>query len=363
MQGYSRGITEFLGRLTMDFPIRIWIVDNSGSMILNDGCRLVETSDRANVRLVKCTRWDELRETVSYHARMASLLRAATRFRLLNHPGPSVGPQTFSIAVDASTSEPIRSEMDAQEAIRIMQRAHPRGVTPLTEHVLAVHDQVERMAPSLRARGQRAVVILATDGLPSDDQGHGGQFISNQFVQALRLLSSLPVWIVIRLCTDDPEVVKFYSELDENLELNLEVLDDFVNESREVAKHNPWLNYALPLHRCREMGFSNKILDLLDERPLTKSEISRFCSLLFGEDRWDEVPDPDVDWYGFLRSVEGAAKEEGEQWNPVRKRVEPWINVKRLDYILGERRTSIVSALLVALAALILAAIFFFILD
>jgi hypothetical protein len=98
-------------------------------------------------------------------------------------------------------------------------------------------------------------VILATDGLPSDDQGYGGDEITQEFVSALRALEGLPVWIVIRLCTDDKNITKFYNRLDGLLELNLDVLDDFVGESREVQLKNPWLNYALPMHRCRELGY------------------------------------------------------------------------------------------------------------
>jgi len=41
-------------------------------------------------------------------------------------------------------------------------------------------------------------------------------------------------------------------------------------EAAEVTKENPWLNYALPLHRLREFGFHDRVFDILDERPLLK---------------------------------------------------------------------------------------------
>ena len=41
------------------------------------------------------------------------------------------------------------------------------------------------------------------------------------------MLEGLPVWVVIRLCTNEKKVTEFYNQIDEVLEFNLEVLDDF----------------------------------------------------------------------------------------------------------------------------------------
>jgi len=69
------------------------------------------------------------------------------------------------------------------------------------------------------------------------------------------MLEGLPVWVVIRLCTNEKKVTEFYNQIDEVLEFNLEVLDDYLDEAKEVYKFNKWLNYALPMHRCRELGY------------------------------------------------------------------------------------------------------------
>ena len=46
----------------------------------------------------------------------------------------------------------------------------------------------------------------------------------------------------------------------------MDVLDDLEGEAKEVCGPNPWLNYALPLHRAREWGLHKRVFDLLDEK-------------------------------------------------------------------------------------------------
>jgi len=181
---------------------------------------------------------------------------------------------------------------------------------------------------------------LATDGLPTDEQGYGGAAITNAFIQALNGLVGLPVWLVIRLCTDESDVTDFYNQLDGKLEMSLEVLDDFIGEYKEVRKYNPWLNYALPLHRCRELGYHDRIFDLIDERALTKGELRDFCVLLFGTE-YRLIPDPVVDWKGFLGYVQKHLGDEQTQWNPLNAKKEPWINIRKLHRIYGGGTCSI----------------------
>lgn len=148
----------------------------------------------------------------------------------------------------------------------------------------------------------------------------------------MRSLEGLPIWLVIRLCTDEDDVTKFYNDLDGMLELSLEVLDDFNGESQEVSKKNPWLNYAIPMHRCRELGYHDRLFDLIDERALTKGELRDFCVLLFGT-QYDQIPDPLSAWADFAEYIEQRLQHETEQWNPRRKKLKPWISVKKLNKI------------------------------
>lgn len=46
------------------------MIDNSGSMVIGDGHRIVETSDRKIIEQA-VSRWEEIQDTVFYHSQMA----------------------------------------------------------------------------------------------------------------------------------------------------------------------------------------------------------------------------------------------------------------------------------------------------
>ena len=325
-QGFTQGLAEALRTNKRAFPLSIWIVDNSGSMATRDGHRFVETTDSSAVKVVECTRWAEMQQTVSYHVQMAALLQSPTVFRMLNDPGRIAGPQQFSIA-EHSASEINREVAVAQQ---VMLNAAPGGVTPLIPHLQEVRQNILDMEDQLRKDGSKVVLVLATDGLPTDQRGISDRLVQRQFVDALRMLEGLPVWIVVRLCTDEEEVVDFWNNLDNQLELSLEVLDDFIAEAKEIQETNTWLNYGLPLHRMREMGFYHKLFDLLDERKLAKDELREFFRILFGNAHMDSVPDPEADWKGFCDAIERLNRKEGKTWNPIKRRMDYWVDIGKL---------------------------------
>jgi len=331
-QGYTRGLSTSLAQTIKSFPLRIWVVDNSGSMQKTDGHRFVETKRTQDVKVVDCSRWNEIKDCIEYHAQMAAALEAPTTFRMLNDPACGPSSQQFGVAENSLDSRVLQEEVD--RAITIMKTAQPGGVTPLIQHIEEIRQSVKELEPQLRADGCRVAIILATDGLPTDSRGYGGANIQQQFVEALRGLEGLPVWVVVRLCTDEENVVEFYNDLDGQLELSLEVLDDFLEEATEVNEHNPWLNYALPLHRLREMGYHHRIFDMMDERAFTHEELREYCSLLLvDKSPSDELPDPSADWNEFSKTVKTLLAKQPGQWNPMKKKVTPWIDVKKMDKI------------------------------
>lgn len=209
-QGYTQGLAQILHESTQAFPLRFWIVDNSGSMAMTDGHRLISSKNSSaaasqKVKIVPCTRWKEIQETVEYHAQMAALLQAPTVFRLLNDPGVRVGPQEFSVA---QLGGPERIDSDLARAQQTMANASPTGVTPLARHIVEIRQQIVLLESQLNQEGRKVVIVLATDGLPTNEYGIGGDMANNEFVRALKSMEGLPIWIVIRLCTDEDSIVE-----------------------------------------------------------------------------------------------------------------------------------------------------------
>mmetsp|Transcript_10377 Transcript_10377/g.15617 ORF Transcript_10377/g.15617 Transcript_10377/m.15617 type:complete len:284 (+) Transcript_10377:537-1388(+) len=275
----------------------------------------------------------EIQECVDYHVQISAMLHAPTVFRLLNNPGVSAGSQEFDIATKGEDMIP----SDVSNAMNIMSRTRPSGCTPLTEHITEIHSSISAMKESLQSEGKRAVVVLATDGLPTNEYGECNSYIKDSFVRSLKKLEGLPVWLVVRLSTDEEDVVDFYNSLDDQLELSMDVLDDFCGEAAEIYEHNPWMNYALPIHRLREMGFHDRVLDMIDERPLTHAEIRDYCLLLFGANKCDGLPDPSIDWGAFASNVNQLLSEEKLQWNPMKKKMMPLIDMKKLNKKYGDK--------------------------
>jgi hypothetical protein len=385
-QGFPAGLASEMENVKNLYPTRIWIVDNSGSMRLDDGHPWPSEytssqnggSDRARRALVssrsaKITRWKELQDSVEYHARLGECLHAPSIFRFLNDPGPQVAPSEVALLPSYSAQRldnrlsvddhkillnnkaPLtltipeqsqvltQSQMDSSyhEAVdnfcKVLQKAEAKGVTPLTHHIQVIHRHLEEFQSALLQNGQQVVLVIATDGLPSNNQGESPLSIKTEFAQALKALQSLPVWIVIRLCTDDKDVVEYYNQFDAQLELPLEVLDDLVSEAMEIRAVNPWLNYAGPLHRCREMGYHHRVMDLLDERLLTIDELKDFLVLLFGS-TIENAPNPRYDWNGFSQVVSRTVKAEGQLYNPATGKLDHWINLRVLDRLYSPKR-------------------------
>merc|ERR1712151_1373584 len=332
---YTRGLSNYINKTKKQFALRIWIIDNSGSMNSNDGSNIVDTyNGNERIRMVPCTRWEEIRDCVKYHIEFAEIVQAPTSFRFLNAPDRQ--PQRFGVA-GAIGSDQV--SCNGHEAITIMNNVQASGCTPLTSHIMEIQREVKVMASQLRKKRQRLSITIATDGLPTDERGYGGNTQNQLFIQSLSGLEGLPVWVVIRLCTDDDDVVSFYKELDSQLELSIEVLDDFVAEAKKVRAEIPWLNYALPLHRLREMGYQNLIFNMLDEMKLDKCDLRDFCSLLFGKEIFDN-PFPSLDWEGFVNCIDLLQRKEELQWNPIRKKFKPWISLNKLNHAYGHPKVS-----------------------
>jgi len=177
----------------------------------------------------------------------------------------------------------------------------------------------------LSVQPHQVAIVIATDGLPNEHVS---------FLNAMRMMQKLPVYIVVRLCTDDDAAMHFWKTLDLDLNVPVEILDDFESEAHQVYSMNPWITYSLPLQRIREWGYRSEILESLRDRPLTIEEMRDCCALIFGVPSLN-LCDPKTNWLGFREDIEALVSHESRQWHPVLRRTKGWINLKVLGDIYG----------------------------
>jgi hypothetical protein len=288
--GMQDAVLKSLNRI----PMRYFIVDDSGSMAVSDGHRLV------NNKMVNCTRWSELVCGMKFHAGLAQASGAVSEFRLLNAAVPClVGCQ------------------DGGEGYRMLMRAldgTPGGKTPLCRHINEITAQIRSMETQIRQAGHKVVVVIATDGESTD----------GDILTALKPLENLPVQIVIRLCTDEDNIVNYWNDIDNQLEAEIDVLDDLAGEAEEVCSNNKWLTYGEPMHKLREFGIDIKEFDLLDQSKLSLEQIRVVCATLFGG-RPDDYPHPEADAKAFMKYLHVKNQESGLVYSPTKKAMRPWI--------------------------------------
>jgi hypothetical protein len=133
--------------------------------------------------VVGCSRWDELSQTIRFHAGLAEAAGTPLEFRLLN------GADPVMCGLRNDNGEEHKFLLDLLDD-------EPAGQTPLCAQIRVIVENIKSIENELRGRHKRAAVIIATDGESTD----------GDVARALKPLEKLPVWLVIRLCTDEDKV-------------------------------------------------------------------------------------------------------------------------------------------------------------
>jgi hypothetical protein len=313
-----------------------------------DGHLVVQSSEPPfRIQNVDCTRWEEVSSSVRWHADFSARMEAPMAIRLLNEP--LAGPQQLGIAVGQNFKTGTPREEEIQRLREVLSN-RPVGRGCLTTHLREVVNAVTSV-PRFQLENRSIAIVFVTDSLPSSDDGQDGDRAAAEFLDILQRLEGLPVYVVIRLSTDDENVVSFYSDLDTTAAtveksgdlhsgLHLDVLDDYVSEAEDIYKHNPWLNYGYPLHLCRESAVNFPVFDALNDRPLLHSELSSFISLVFDRQNpafmEQPLPNPRTDYKAFREELQKLVQKNGALYNPVKKRIMPWIDMRAMDRIYGQ---------------------------
>ena len=137
---------------------------------------------------------------------------------------------------------------------------------PLCAKVREVVKQIEEYKPNIRG-GQKIVLFIATQGLPSD----------GDIKEALQPLNGSPVHLVVRLCSDDAELRSAWKKAQEALRFKIDIVGG--RSVKLIAPENKWLSYGEPLRQLREMGGSLGDVPFIkiDQELLSAAEMKRLC--------------------------------------------------------------------------------------
>lgn len=310
----------FAAELAQDdgnIALRIYLLDNSGSMNATDGS-IFAPGAGGRLQLTPASRWEELQAMVVEQANWNRELAVPCQFQLLNSPSPRNPQEGVDIFhVDARTG-------NAQEQIRVLQdtlrRERPGCGTPLAARLGDIRQRLLHEGAELARTGRQISLVIATDGMPNEPR--------HEFVAALRrIMNELPIVVVIRLCTDDDRVTDFYDEVDKEVEMPLDIIDDLRGEAQQIYKLNPWLAYSPMLQTVRTAGTFSKVFDFVDERALTPMEVALCAQLLIrrpGMPPYSRHPDE------FIREIESDLSHADQVFDAHRRRMVPPLDLGKL---------------------------------
>ncbi|KAJ1621972.1 hypothetical protein T492DRAFT_1127381, partial [Pavlovales sp. CCMP2436] len=203
----------------------------------------------------------------------------------------------------------------------------PRDGDPICKRVREVAEVIASQSQHLLATGKHAFVVIVTDGQPTD----------GDLWTAMEPLTKLPVKLCVRLCCEEPNVIRYWSRLDAlHEQLELFVIDNLYAAALEAAKKNKWLSYTSSIHHVREWGIRLETLDLIEERPLTGPEIRELTVTLLGAEA-EGLPNPQTDWAGFSRQYEALQREIPQPHSVLHGNRAPWVDLEALKaHLRGE---------------------------
>ncbi|CAF3830554.1 unnamed protein product [Rotaria sp. Silwood1] len=179
----------------------VFICDDSGSMNTPLG-------DLSGPFDKKPSRWDELKQTVSIVVDIASVF------------------DPDGVDIYFLNREPIFHVRNSEQLIPVfaVPPSGPTPIVPIFQRVLRdkQHEIEER----------KLLILLATDGVPTDDQGNRDiRSFKHVLKHERKPTNHIPVTIIA--CTDEDDCIEYLNDWDRNIP-NLDVVDDYRNEKKEI---------------------------------------------------------------------------------------------------------------------------------
>ncbi|CAF0816623.1 unnamed protein product [Adineta ricciae] len=211
----------------------VFICDDSGSMNtpLDD---IRKTHGRSE------TRWSRLQKTVSIVVDLASTL------------------DPNGVDVYFLNRDPVLHVRNSKELVATFaeEPSGPTSVTKILRNILHMkRDEIQQ---------RNLLIVLATDGLPTDDAGHTELAPFEHVLEKERIpINKIPMTIIA--CTNDREIMRYLNFLDKHVPY-LDVVEDYKHEREQIL-------------RIQERGFPFTFGDYIVK------------TLMGGIDRWFDLLD------------------------------------------------------------------------
>ncbi len=270
--GFPSDILQFLFAY-----VKIFILDNSGSM---------DNVDGVDQDGIKCTRYEEL----------GILIETLKIFE------NSVYPTIISfLSGEMFVIGGLNPKNTFAQVMNFYKQRKMHSSTPLCSTLTKACDYVKSLNILANVH-----IIIATDGESSD----------GNLVECLyNIIKKINIYaITFKLCTNDPKIVKYYNDIDQELENKnfggiVETIDDYLSEKQEVHDLNPWLTLLLLIYRLR-LIYTCTCLDGLDERLISLRQSLEFIALITTGNVASEIPNPHRDWIAFSQYIKDHHIEE-----------------------------------------------------
>ena len=187
------------------------IADDSGSM--DNEIKSDEAQKDAASAPIK-TRWGELKTTVAMVAEMASLMDPSGVDVYFLNRAPVMNVKSYSQVEKAFIPG-------------------PRGFTPIVPILQRVLEDKKDVI-----KEKKLLIILATDGIPSDNKGDDDTKGLEMFLKRMKTTYAqlgTRTFISILACTDEENVMKVLNKWDDEIK-GVDVVDDYQSERAEVEK-------------------------------------------------------------------------------------------------------------------------------
>ncbi|CAF0971105.1 unnamed protein product [Rotaria sordida] len=227
----------------------VMIIDDSSSMrtpIINYDHEYISSFNQLP------TRWDELKHIVSIIVDLAATL------------------DPDGIDIYFLNRQPLLHVIDSSQLHETFSHL-PTGPTPMT-HVLNYVLNLKRS----HVNDRKLLILIATDGLPTDDNGQNDLNSLEKVLLYERYPSIDRMYVTFIACTNDVQIMASLNNFDKNIPY-VDVLDDYQSERIEIlnvqGKHFPFSygDYVVKIL----LGSIDSWFDYLDEKKVKLTFLGR----------------------------------------------------------------------------------------